>query len=69
MKEKKIPDLIVDHFSLTLVNLLLACIYQSSCVSHLEPWQSNLSNPEAYSGLCQKSKMDCFAKIEKAKSC
>ena len=26
-------------------------MYQPSCVSLLEPWQSNLSNPEAYSEL------------------
>ena len=38
-------------------------IYQPSYVSLLEPWQSNLSNPEAYSKPCQTSKMECFAKI------
>ena len=30
-------------------------IYQPSCVSLLEQQQINLSNPEAYSELCQKS--------------
>ena len=34
-----------------------------SHVSLLEPWQSNLSNPEAYSESCQTSKMECFANI------
>ena len=32
-------------------------------VSLLEPWQSNLSNPEINSELCQTSKMECFVKI------
>ena len=32
-------------------------------VYHLEPRQSNLSNPEAYSEHCQTSEMECFAKI------
>ena len=37
-------------------------IYQPSfpCI---QPRQSNLSNPEAYSEPCQTSKMECFAKI------
>ena len=29
----------------------------------LQPWQNNLSNPEAYLEPCQTSKMDCFAEI------
>ena len=29
----------------------------------VEPWQDNLSNPEAYSEPCQISKMEFFAKI------
>ena len=35
----------------------------------LEPQQNNLSNPETNSELYQTSKMECFAKIVKAKSC
>ena len=38
-------------------------IYQLLCVSLLEPWQSNLSNPEGYSEPCQISKMGFLAKI------
>ena len=34
-----------------------------SHIFHLELWQNNLSNPEAYSEPCQTSKMECFAKI------
>ena len=44
-------------------------IYQLSCVFLSEPWQNNLSNPEAYSELCQTSQMECFAKLSVAKSC
>ena len=43
-------------------------IYQPSRVSLIEPRQSNLSNPEAYSELCQTSKMECFAKYSMTKS-
>ena len=39
----------------------LACIKHSS-VSLLEPQQNNLSNPEAYSGPCQTSKMRVFCR-------
>ena len=84
----KTSNLIVDHFSLTIVNLSLGwilcfhvwhqnegkflvwceyynhfSIYQPSCVSLLVSQQGTLSNPEAYSELCQTSKMECFAKI------
>ena len=46
------------------VNIKTSLIYrQHSRVSLLEPRQSNLTNPEAYSEPCQTSKMDCFAKI------
>ena len=38
------------------------CIYQPCHVSLLLPQQNTLSNPEAYSELCQTSKMVCFAK-------
>ena len=38
-------------------------IYQLSQVSLLESQQSNLSNPEAYSELCQTYNMECFPKI------
>ena len=38
-------------------------IYQTSWVSLLEPWQSNLHNLEAYSEPCQIFKMECFVKI------
>ena len=38
-------------------------IYQPSRVSLLKPLQNNLSDPEAYSELCQISKMDCLVKI------
>ena len=86
-KKTKTPNLIVDSFSLTFVNLSLAWMlyfhvwcqnigkflvlseyynqfdkYQPSCVSFLEPQQSNLSNPGAYLKPCQTSNMDFFAK-------
>ena len=38
-------------------------IYQPSCVSLLEPQQSNLNNPEPYSGPCQASKIDFFVNV------
>ena len=43
-------------------------IYQPFRESLLEPWQSNLINPEAYSEPCQTSKIECFAKIVYVKS-
>ena len=64
MKDKNIKLNSLLLVPLAFVNFSLACIYQSSCVSILEPRQSNLSNPEAYSGPCQTSMVDCFAKIE-----
>ena len=42
-------------------------IYQPSCVSLLEPQQSNLSNLETYLEPYQTSKMGCFAKIVNGK--
>ena len=38
-------------------------IYQPSRVSVLELGQSNLSNTEAYSGPCQRSKLERFTKV------
>ena len=42
------------------VNTIISATYiKCSCVSLLEPWQNNLSNPEAYSEPCQTSKIGC----------
>ena len=47
-----------------IVNNIISLAYiKRSCVSLLAQKQNNLSNPEAYSQLCQTSKMKCFAKI------
>ena len=47
-----------------IVNTIISLTYiRCPCISLLEPRQNNLSNPEAYSELCQPSKMKCFAKI------
>ena len=47
-----------------IVNTIISLAYiKRSRVSLLEQKQNNLSNPEAYSELCQTSKMKCFAKI------
>ena len=90
VKERsKTSNWMVDHFSLTFVNLSLAWMFyllvwlqnkgenskfgvntiislayiKRSRVSLLEPWQNNVSNPEAYSEPCRTFKMECFAKI------
>ena len=43
------------------------CLTSIKCsrASLLKPQQNNLSNPEAYSELCQTSKMEWFRKIIK----
>ena len=47
-----------------IVNTIISLAYiKRSRVSLLEPQQNNLSNPEAYSKLCETSKMKCFEKI------
>ena len=47
-----------------IVNTIISLAYITrSLVSLLEPRQNNLSNPDAYSELCQTSKMEFFAKI------
>ena len=47
-----------------VVNTIISLAYiKRSCVSLLEQKQNNVSNLEAYSELCQTSKMKCFAKI------
>ena len=48
-----------------IVNTIIISLayIKHSRVSLLEQKQNNLSNPEAYSELCQTSKMKCFAKI------
>ena len=49
-----------------IVNTIISLTYiKRSRVSLLELKQNNLSNLEAYSKLCQTSKMKCFAKIVK----
>ena len=46
------------------VNTIISLIYSKySSVSLLESGQNNLGNLEAYSELCQTSKMECFQKI------
>ena len=46
------------------VNTVISLIKTKySGVNLLEPQQSNLSNPEAYSEPCHTYKMECFAKI------
>ena len=94
-KMSKTSNWIVDHFSLTYVNLSLASMLSfhvwhqndgkmfgvNSIISlayikslHaplLEPWQNNLSNPEAYLEACQTSKI-VFCKnsqLQKAVNC
>ena len=46
------------------VNTIISLIYSKySSVSLLESGQNNLGNLEAYSELCQTSKMECFQKV------
>ena len=46
------------------VNIIISLAnIKCSRVSLIEPRQNNLSNPEAYSELCQTPKMEYFAKI------
>ena len=46
-----------------IVNTIISLTYSKRfLVSILEPQQNNLSNQEAYSELCQTSKMTCFSK-------
>ena len=56
-KDKTLNEMII-------VNTIISLAYITrSLVSLLEPRQNNLSNPDAYSELCQTSKMEFFAKI------
>ena len=48
------------------MNTIISLGYiKCSCASPLEPWQNNLSNPEAYSEPYQTSKTVCSVKKKK----